>query len=197
MDVTAKDLALLLRSRHPLIVCETVEEQRFEALVRAVSSELTIPFWSWSAASGLAPAHPADSEKSAELAFALRLIRKSTGDGTWLLKDPAAHLDTPATLRLLRETAQEFAGSARTLVMVGPTMPTRPELEDVQVRFEFALPGPAELEDLLQRVIRRSSRDVPPTEDRSVSGRGAGHRLRPPGPDDVRGGAGALPRDRL
>ena len=161
MDVAAKDLALLLRSRHPLIVCETVEEQRFEALVRAVSSELTIPFWSWSAASGLAPTHPTDSEKSAELAFALRLIRKSTGDGTWLLKDPAAHLETPATLRLLRETAQEFAGSARTLVMVGPTMPTRPELEDVQVRFEFALPGPAELEDLLQRVIRRSSRDVP------------------------------------
>ena len=161
LDVAARDLALLLKSRHPLIVCETVEEQRFEALVRAVSSELTIPFWSWSAASGLNPAHPSDSEKSVDLAFALRLIRRATGDGTWLLKDPSPHLETPATLRLLRETAQEFAGSARTLVMVGPTIPTRPELEDVQVRFEFALPGPAELEDLLKRVIRRRSRDVP------------------------------------
>jgi ATPase family associated with various cellular activities (AAA) len=161
LDVAARDLALLLKSRHPLIVCETVEEQRFEALVRAVSSELTIPYWSWSAASGLAPAHPSDSEKSVELAFALRLIRRATGEGTWLLKDPSPHLETPATLRLLRETAQEFAGSARTLVMVGPTIPTRPELEDVQVRFEFALPGPPELEELLRRVIRRSSRDVP------------------------------------
>jgi hypothetical protein len=161
LDVAARDLALLLKSRHPLIVCETVEEQRFEALVRAVSSELTIPYWSWSAASGLAPAHPSDSEKSVDLAFALRLIRRATGEGTWLLKDPSPHLETPATLRLLRETAQEFAGSARTLVMVGPTIPTRPELEDVQVRFEFALPGPPELEELLRRVIRRSSRDVP------------------------------------
>ena len=43
LDVAAKDLSLLLRSRHPLIACETIEEQRFEALVRAVSSELTIP----------------------------------------------------------------------------------------------------------------------------------------------------------
>jgi hypothetical protein len=161
LDVAAQDLALLLRSRHPLIVCETVEEQRFEALVRAVSSVLTIPFWSWSAASGLAPAHPSDSEKSVDLAFALRIIRKATGQGTWLLKDPAPHLEAPATLRLLRETAQEFAGSARTLVLVGPAVPTKAELEDVQVRFEFALPGPAELEDLLRRVIRRSSRDVP------------------------------------
>src|SRR5262245_63800427 len=97
LDVAAKDLALLLRSRHPLIVCETVEEQRFEALLRAVSSELTIPFWSWSAASGLAPSHPQDSDKSADLAFALRLIRKATTDGTWLLKDPGAHLEAPAT----------------------------------------------------------------------------------------------------
>ena len=161
MDVAAKDLALLLKSRHPLIVCETVEEQRFEALVRAVSSELTIPFWSWSAASGLTPAHPSDADKSVDLAFALRLIRRATGDGTWLLKDPVPHLESAATLRLLRETAQEFSGSSRTLVLVGPSFPTRPELEDLQVRFEFALPGPAELRDLLRQVIRRTSRSVP------------------------------------
>jgi len=161
LDVSAKDLSLLLRSRHPLIVCETVEEQRFEALVRAVSSGLTIPFWSWSAASGLAPAHPQDADRSAELGFALRLIRRSTGDGTWLLKDPMPHLDAPATLRLLRETAQEFAGSARTLVLVGPSMPPKPELEDIQVRFEFALPGPDELRELLGRVARRYSRENP------------------------------------
>ncbi len=161
LDVAARDLALLLRSRHPLIVCETVEEQRFEALVRAVSSELTIPFWTWSAASGLAPAHPHDAEKSIDLAWTLRSIRRSTGDGTWLLKDPMPHLEPPAALRLLRETAQQFAGSARTLVLVGPAMPSKPELEDLQVRFEFALPGPAELQALLGRVIRSRSGDVP------------------------------------
>jgi hypothetical protein len=161
LDVTARDLALLLRSRHPLVVCETVEEQRFEALVRAVSSELTIPFWSWSAASGLVPAHPTDADKSTDLAFALRLIRRASGDGTWLLKDPMPHLEAAATLRLLRETAQDFAGSARTLVLVGPTMPSKPELEDLQVRIDFALPGPEELRELLQKVIRRTTRENP------------------------------------
>src|SRR5262245_28799751 len=48
-DVAARDLALLLRSRHPLISCETVEEQRFETLLREVSSSLGFPYWSWSA----------------------------------------------------------------------------------------------------------------------------------------------------
>jgi hypothetical protein len=161
LDLASKDLSLLLRSRHPLIVCETIEEQRFEALVRGVSSELTIPFWSWSAASGLLPSHPQDADRSAELGFALRLIRRTTGDGTWLLKDPMPHLEPPATLRLLRETAQEFAGSSRTLVMVGPSMPPKPELEDIQVRFDFALPGPEELRELLGRVARRYSKENP------------------------------------
>ena len=154
MDAAARDLAVLLKSRHPLIVCETVEEQRFENLVREVSGALSLPFWSWSAASGLQPAHPQDADRSADLAYALRLIRKTAGDGTFLLKDPMAHLEAAATLRLLRETSQDFAGSARTIVLVGPAMPEKPELSDLAVRFEFALPGPEELRALLERVVR-------------------------------------------
>ena len=61
MDVPARDLALLFRSRHPLIACETVEEKRFEALVRGVASRLDLPVWTWSAASGLSPSHPAET----------------------------------------------------------------------------------------------------------------------------------------
>ncbi|HEY1434307.1 MAG TPA: AAA family ATPase [Thermoanaerobaculia bacterium] len=161
LDVGAKDLALLLRSRHPLVLCETVEEQRFEAVVRDVSSGLALPFWSWSAASGLQPAHPQDAEPSVDLAYALRIVRKTAGDATFLLKDPMAHLENPATLRLLRETAQEFAGSARTIVMVGPSLPEKAELSDIAVRFEFALPGPEELRELLARVVRGLPHQLP------------------------------------
>ena len=143
------------------MLCETVEEQRFEALVRAVSGELTLPLWTWSAASGLAPAHPQESDQTTDLAFALRRIRATSGDGTWLLKDPVAQLEQAGTLRLLRETAQEFAGSARTIVLVAPAMPTKPELEDIAVRFDFALPGADELRDLLRRVVRGLPRANP------------------------------------
>ena len=140
MDVPAEDLALLLRSRHPLVACETVEETRFEALVRAVAAKLALPLSTWSAASGLSPSHPADAPKTADLAFALKAIRASRGDGVWLLRDPQAHLENPTALRALRETAQDFSGTGRTLVLVGPLLPRKPELEDLEVRFEFALP---------------------------------------------------------
>ncbi len=146
------------------MICETVEEKRLEALVRAVANELTFPVSTWSAASGLSPCHPVDAAKTTDLAFALREIRAATGDGVWLLKDPQAHLENPATLRALRETAQEFAGSPRTLVLVGPSMPPKPELDDLEVRFELDLPGPEDLRGLVSDTVRRLARDSPSTK---------------------------------
>lgn len=143
-------------------MCETVEETRFEALVRAVAGKMGLPLSTWSAASGLSPSHPADAPKTADLAFALKVIRVCRGDGVWLLRDPQAHLENAAALRALRETAQEFAGSARTLVLVGPLLPRKPELEDLEVRFEFALPGKTELTRLVTDVLHSMSRaDLP------------------------------------
>ena len=161
MDVPAKDLSLLLRSRHPLVLCETVEEKRFESLLRGVASQLSLPVSTWSAASGLSPCHPEDAAKTVDLAVALRHIRDCKGDGVWLLKDPQAHLESPGALRGLRETAQEFAGSARTLVLVGPSLPPKAELDDVEVRFVFDLPGTPELHALITDTVRRITRDNP------------------------------------
>jgi hypothetical protein len=154
LDVPARDLALLFRSRHPLVVCETVEEQRFESLVRAVAGDLGLPVVTWSAARGLSSCHPPD-EGTTNLAVALRRIRPHPSDGVWLLKDPQAHLDSASTLRELRETAQEFAGSARTLVLVCPSLPHKPELDDIEVHFDLALPTLDDLRGLVNQTLRR------------------------------------------
>jgi SpoVK/Ycf46/Vps4 family AAA+-type ATPase len=163
LDVPAKDLAILFQSHNPLVLCETVEEKRLEALVRGVASELQLPVSTWSSASGLSPCHPAEAGKTTDLGAALREIRGCRGEGVWLLKDPQPHLENPATLRALRETAQEFAGSARTLVLVGPSLPTKPELDDLEIRFELDLPGPADLRRLVSDTVRRLARESPGT----------------------------------
>src|SRR5260370_39998809 len=163
LDIPARDLAVLLKSHNPLVLCETVEEKRFESLVRAVAGELELPVSTWSAASGLSPCHPIDAPRSVDLAVALREIRSATQDGVWLLKDPQPHLENPSTLRALRETAQDFAGSARTLVLVGPNLPPKLELDDLEVRFPFDLPGPDDLRNLVGDTIRRLSHETPRT----------------------------------
>src|SRR4029077_7492114 len=80
VDTPARDLSALFLSRNPLVFCETVEEKRFEALVRAVANDLALPVWTWSAASGLSPCHPADQPKTCDLATALKEIRAASGD---------------------------------------------------------------------------------------------------------------------
>ncbi|MDQ6894128.1 MAG: AAA family ATPase [Acidobacteriota bacterium] len=161
VDIPARDLAALFRSHNPIVLCETVEEKRFESLVREVAGSLNLPVSTWSAASGLSPCHPVDQPKTLDLAAALRLIQTGAPDGVWILKDPQAHLENPTTLRTLRETAQAFEGSTRTLVLVGPSLPARPELDELGIRFEFALPGPEELRGLVRDTVRRLERQRP------------------------------------
>jgi len=43
LDVPARDLAALFKSHNPIVLCETVEEKRFESLVREVASTLNLP----------------------------------------------------------------------------------------------------------------------------------------------------------
>src|SRR4029453_4496514 len=60
---------------------------------------------------------------------------------------------------LLRRRAEESAGSSQRVVLMAPSTPAKPELEDIAVRFEFALPGADELRDLLKRLVRRFPRE--------------------------------------
>jgi AAA+ superfamily predicted ATPase len=161
LDSSARDLGLLFRSKHPLVVCETVEERRFENLIRRVCADLKFPLSTWSSASGLSPAHPTDAPRTVDLAVALQHIRASKGEGVFLLKDPQAHLESASALRGLREAAQEFAGTPRTIVLVGPQLPSKPELDEMGVRFEFSLPDADDFRRLLRDVIARLPRDHP------------------------------------
>ena len=62
--------------------------------------------------------------------------------------------------------------------MVGPAMPEKPELSDIAVRFEFALPGADELRDLLTRVVRRLPRETPAARVALSRADSGGHRRR-------------------
>jgi hypothetical protein len=43
----ARDLNLLVLSRHPIVALETAGEDRVEALVRSVASRLELPLFEW------------------------------------------------------------------------------------------------------------------------------------------------------
>jgi len=147
----AHELKTLVLSRHPLIVVESAEEQRVEALVAEVAADLRVHRFDWTVTRGLVRAGEAQAVYGTEDPATLaRTIAGLSVEAIFLLKDLAPHLSAAAgpgaarVSRALRDTAEAFSAPGRmsTLVIAGTSVDLPPELNALAVRYRLALPGP-------------------------------------------------------
>jgi hypothetical protein len=146
-----KDLELIIESGTPVILIETNEEGRVEALFRRLATRLGRGLYRWSVATGLdrldAPdASPRGKQKPDEV---LRFVHASPQPGLFLLFDIHAWLDDPLTLRLMREVGQNYPRVAHSLILVAPQLEMPVELKSLAARFELSLPGREQLAQLI------------------------------------------------
>jgi len=87
------ELRLLINSRHPILTVETPEEERLEALLTDVATELSVPVYEWSVTTGLSKAKGAPLYNSDSPEQALANIALIQGDGIFLLKDFARYCE--------------------------------------------------------------------------------------------------------
>jgi len=149
------ELEVLVRSRHPLLVVETHEEERLEDALRAVAQRLGMAFFVWTAGEGLS--RPGEDRKiynSREPDKALRNIRDLTLEGIWMFKDLAAELDRPELARQLRALASDEGTKRQTIVLAAPKLELPPLLEKIAVRYKLALPDVQELGALVHKVVK-------------------------------------------
>ncbi|MEK6229970.1 MAG: AAA family ATPase [Actinomycetota bacterium] len=147
----AHELKTLVLSRHPLIVIESAEEERVEALVAEVAADLRVHRFEWTVTRGLIRAGEAQAVYGTEDPGALaRNVAALSVEAIYLLKDLAPHLassagpDAARVSRALRDTAEAFSAPGRlsTLVIAGASVDLPAELDAVAVRYRLALPGP-------------------------------------------------------
>ena len=133
---------------------ETVEEERVERLVDAVSDELGIPVFEWTVTQGLVKRPAVQPNRSTlEPASMLGHVQGLTVEGIFLLKDLVRHLEDPATARIFRDTARHCAQSRSTLIVTGASLSFPPDLDHLVARFDLALPGPKEIEGVVTAVL--------------------------------------------
>ena len=91
LSTTVHDLRTLIRSCHPLIVIETVEEDRVVALLQSVAAQERMPLFEWSLTRGLT--RPEEGQSLSKLtATPLALLQHLNGltvEGIFWLKDLA------------------------------------------------------------------------------------------------------------
>ncbi len=158
MDSTSlHDLKTLILSFHPIIVMETVEEDRVSELLDAVSRDLGLHHFAWSINKGLEKVPGGDAVATQWTSDPFQLLAHIEGmtvEAVYHLRDFGRHLETPQVVRQFRDLAKAFAARQSTVVITGKRVQLPDELEHHAVPYELAMPGRDELRPVLRAVLR-------------------------------------------
>lgn len=150
------DLKTLVLSYHPLIVIDTVEEERVELLLQGLAARMNVTMMEWSVTSGL---RPRDAQKSvygtSDPRQLLAYIAESSGDAIYWLKDFASSLSTPQIVRLLKEVTQRIgeAKAIATLVITGADVRLPDDVMTDAAYYELQMPSETEYRGVIDSVI--------------------------------------------
>lgn len=160
----ARDLELILRSRMPIIVIESRDENRVLDLLRSFamsySSDGYVPLFRWTITDGL---QRIDIELEPQLHNAdpsdvLKHIRAVRKPGIYALLDFHHYLPEPVNVRLLKDICIHFSDVARQLILISHEITLPQELEPYAARFEMSLPDDRERERIVKRVASEYSK---------------------------------------
>lgn len=155
------ELAVLIRSRIPLIVIETPEEARALALLTGlavrVSRNAHLPMFQWTVTDGLRRLDidlGPPQRHNAEPLEVLKHIRATHTAGVYVLVDFHPFIGEPRHVRLLKDICLEYDKAARTVVLLSCELTLPRELEPFGARFELALPGREERLGLVEGIAK-------------------------------------------
>jgi SpoVK/Ycf46/Vps4 family AAA+-type ATPase len=155
------ELETLLASRFSLIVVESREEARVLDLVRAASSRVRRPrgwaLFQWTVTEGLnrLDVDTGGPQKIfAEPGALLKHLKATTAAGIYVLCDFHPYLQDPINVRMLKDIAQSYEQTARTIVLMSHELTLPQELEHLASRLRLALPSREERRGIISRVAR-------------------------------------------
>ena len=171
LSTSVHDLRTLIRSCHPLIVIETVEEERVLALLQSVAAQERMPLFEWSVTRGLTRADdgPSLNRMTATPLALLQHLNGLTVEGVFWLKDLVPHLQDAAVARQLREVSDHFGHSRATCVLTGQPISLPLDIEKIVVRLDLQLPDRLELQSMLQSVLQSLGPRTAPRHPRSTT----------------------------
>ena len=170
LSTSVHDLRTLIRSYHPLIIIETVEEERVSDLLQSVAAQERMPLFEWSVTRGLTRAdEPTLSKMTATPLAVLQHLQSLTVEAVFWLKDLAPHLQEPPVARQLREVGTVFSRSRATCVITGHPITLQLDIEKLTVRLDLRLPDRDELQAMLRSVLQSLGPKMSPRRPRSTT----------------------------
>jgi hypothetical protein len=151
-----EDFETLVRSYHPVIAIDTVEEDRVERLLERTATDLGTTLMEWSVTTGLRRRGEAQEVYgTTDPSQALSYMAESGDGALYWLKDFAPHLNTPKVVRQLREVSDRLtdAQATTTLVLSGAGLALDPEVVPGASAYELPMPSEAEYGEAIDWVV--------------------------------------------
>jgi len=148
------EIKALILSCHPLVVVESIEEDRVESLLLSAADELRLGLFSWTSTVGLSSVRFVEPIPGTEMPIGfLAQLRESSTDAIYYLKGFARHLTDPKTIRAFQDVLDAFGRTRATVFLSGESVELPPEIEAEAVHVQLDLPSRAELRGLVRTVI--------------------------------------------
>ncbi len=164
------DLELILRSRTPLVVIESKDEQRMLELLKSITisraSEAYMPLFRWTITDGLQRLDISLEPQTinSEPTDVLKHIRAVSKPGIYVLLDFHPFLEDPVHVRLLKDICIRARDVHRQIVLISHEIRLPQELENFSARFDMALPSEDERANIVRRAAREYAREHPGTK---------------------------------
>ena len=159
MADTLHDLALVIRSRFPVVQVETREETRIMKLLERVTNLEGWALFVWSVTDGLKRVPRNDvMTQTYEFHDVLRHIDKTPQNGVYTMLDAQPYFEDPVNVRLIKEIAQGYAKTARTMVFIGAQLQLPNDLARMSARFNLPLPDAREIREIFKEEAQRWQR---------------------------------------
>ena len=168
-----EELNLLIKSKYPVVVFETIDETYTVRELKIIAEQLNLNFYQWSLTDGL---KKVDSDgtyyKTKEpvkmLNTVLALIKPSeSGEikpGLFVLKDFEKYLDDVLTLRLFKDVINQIKGTKNTFVILSAEYKLPKDIEADSAHLIGGYPA----EDEIKTVIRETVKELKRTNKRII-----------------------------
>jgi len=150
------ELSLYLRARFTLIILVTPEEERALQVVKAVCEKAQRPCVSWDLGDGfhVMTGGEGGMTPARDPISALEQMDKTTNNTLFVLKDFHDCWVNPQVKRKLRNLAQRFKQTRKSLLITSPSSKIPDELKDEAVILDYELPGTPELDEVLKKLTQ-------------------------------------------
>lgn len=157
------DLALLIRSRIPIIAITSHEEHRAVALIQSLQPEAGLPVFRWSVTEGLLRLESGYKPQriNTQPEDVLRHIKASSQPGIYVFLDFHPYLETPINVRLIKDIALKHEEQRQTLVFISHDLELPSEIMVFAAEFTLSLPDKSALRKIVGEVANKWSLSNP------------------------------------